>query len=173
MKRYLTLFALLGLSAFVSANTKDYQPQNKIEFRTLAAQAHSYAQPITLFDCKTNKKQHLELLWSGANFDFFRQGKIEYEAERDLAYLHEYANGTQLMVPHNGKWYLFEETQATTGVTHVELVVRNAKTGRVLEYQECESDAVSLIPLISTDEVKPIPDDLAEWLFEVSNKYVP
>lgn len=173
MKHYVIPLALLGLSEWVSANTKDYQPQNQVEFKTLAAQAHAYEQPITLFECKTNKKQHLELLWSGATLDFFRQGKIDYEVGRDQAYLHEYANGTQLIVPHNGKWYLFEETQATTGFTHVELTVRHAKTGRVLEYQECESDATSLIPLLSSDEIKPIPDELVEWLINVSNKYIP
>lgn len=60
------------------------------------------------------------------------------------------------------QWYLFEETEATTGSTHVELMVRNAKTGQVLEYQECEKDVTSLIPQLSTDDVKLIPNDLAE-----------
>lgn len=152
MKYYLISFALFGFSSFASAN------------ETL----------ITLFECTTNKQQHLSLIASkGPTLNFRRQGEVEYQQDVDKAYLYQYANGTQLMVPHKGKWYLFEETEATTGVTHVELVVRNAKTGRVLEYQECESDAISLIPQLSTNDVKPIPDDLAEWLFEVSNKYVP
>lgn len=152
MKRYLISFALLGFSSFSSAN------------ETL----------ITLFECTTNKQQHLSLIASkGPILNFMRQGEVEYQQDIDKAYLHQYANGTQLMVPHKGKWYLFEETQATTGFTHVELVVRNAKTGQVLEYQECEKDVNSLITQLSTNDVKPIPDELAEWLFEVSNKYVP
>lgn len=151
MKGYLLSLCLMGLSTVASAN------------ETL----------ITLFECKTNKNQQLNLVLSGLTLNFMRQGEVEYQQDLSTSYLHSYANGQQLMVPHNGNWYLFEETQSTTGFTHVELVVRNVKTGQVLEYQECESDVVSHVSELSTNNVKPLPDDLAEWLFEVSNKYLP
>ncbi|MDY2946927.1 hypothetical protein [Mannheimia varigena] len=127
----------------------------------------------TLFECKTNKHQQLSLVLSGSTLNFMRQGEVEYQQDLSTTYLHAYVNGQQLMVPHNGNWYLFEETQATTGFTHVELVVRNAKTGRVMEFQECEREVNSVIALLSPEEIRLIPDDLSEWLFEVSNKYLP
>lgn len=88
---------------------------------------------ITLFECKTDKQQQLNLTLSGNTLNFMRQGEVEYQQDLSLTYLNAYANGQQLMVPHNGKWYLFEETQSTTGFTHVELLVRNDKNGRVVE----------------------------------------
>lgn len=160
MKHYFISLALLGLSAFASANKGN----------------------LVLWECVTNKQQKLSLVvQKNADKDFtlfFGRDTgngmaLEYKQDLDNSYLYQYANGTQLVVPNNGKWYLFEETEATTGFTHVELVVRNAKTGQVLEYQECESDVVSHIAELSTNNVKPLPDDLAEWLFEVSNKYLP
>lgn len=128
---------------------------------------------ITLFECKTDKQQELHLTLSGATLNFMRQEDVEYQQRIDNAYLYLYANGSQLMVPHGGNWYLFEETESTTGFTHVELVVRNAKSGRVVEHQECESDVTSLIAQLFPTDIKPIPDELFEWLFEVSNKYIP
>ncbi|MFA9489293.1 hypothetical protein [Mannheimia sp. E16BA] len=151
MKGYFLSLCLMGLSAVASAN------------ETL----------ITLFECKTNKNQQLNLVLSGSTLNFMRQGEVEYQQDLSTTYLHSYANGQQLMVPHNGNWHLFEETQSTTGFTHVELLVRNAESGKVMEFQECESEVDSVIGLLSPREITPIPDDLADWLFEVSNKYLP
>lgn len=91
-------------------------------------------------------------------------------AEQDAlqSYLLQTMNGVQLWIPANGQWYIFEEAQATTGITYVEYRVRSPKTGETLEYIECENVIISRLPEIDPHTIPPMPDDLFEWYSKIS-----
>lgn len=139
----------------------------------------TYAGDELLFECVSDKNTHLRLAANQhqngeITFDFKQahinqQSEMTFSSSLDEAYLYQYLNGTQLLVPHNNRWYIFEESDATTGIIYVELHIRSQQTGKLVEQHECEENIVSHITEINPEIVRPIPDELFEWLVDATS----
>lgn len=139
----------------------------------------TYAGDELLFECVSDKNTHLRLAANQhqngeITFDFkqahiSQQSETTFSSSLDEAYLYQYLNGTQLLVPHNNRWYIFEESDATTEIIYVELHIRSQQTGKLVEQCECEENIVSHITEITPEIVRPIPDELFEWLVDATS----
>lgn len=91
---------------------------------------------------------------------------IEYHQYLEKTYFHKNGEQTQMILPAEGKVYIFEEFEP------IRFTVRDSE-GKLLEHHLCERDTVVRLSSLPDMNIPVASDELIEWLHDVSSKDLP